>query len=1442
MGKDDVHISELPSTDDILTTEPRVVDVHRYDSSILTSTASTSFIPSFSDFPTLSAMSAAIRSVPAGINYLTRLQITQSKLESEYAKMKRQSRMEGRLLALGADFRPQEAINPAKLIEPRVSPQRNVLIWSCVGSNGVSRLLRCLADSGAELDMMDSKVARSLGLEVQPLTSPLNLFLGTVGRSDRLSSFVTADFVSGQIQLEKHPFFVGNVQGYDVILGLPFIEVTDLLVGSGRVQRSKVSSPLSVSSSHSSLPVFSDETSRAMTTDETARFNMIEGMVDGDEFIADEDHNPLADVVDDPSVPDYSAEEARVLADALLVEFDDVLCDDLPDCLPPFRSVNHEIVLIDPALKNRPRSYPMPNRFTTQWLAHRQLYVSSGRWSPAALDSACAMFAIPKKDPAEARFVINLKPRNANTVKMHTPIPDMRSVRADVASRPFRSQVDFKSAFEQIRICPKDVSKSGFTTPTGTFQSSVMQMGDCNAPDTMNRVVYLMFQKHLGYFLAVFFDDAHIFSWTRRSHLRHLRIVFSTLRHYKFYLGRSKVNLFAESMMSLGSIISDNGIEVDPKKWDRIRDWPVPRDAKDCLRFMGTVNWMSDHLDGIARIMAPISALTGKAEFVWGESQTKAFETIKSMVPAALIPIDWAKVGTGEHKLFVTGDASITGLGSVLSSGPSRLEARPYRFHSAKFNSAQRNYDTTNQELLAIVEGCKAFQQHLIGYPFVVVTDHRALETYVSTLPTLTRRHVRMATELSRFDFSIEFLDGKSNVIADSLSRLYETDMEATPADYVHEPDLDELFPDSAAMMKSAEFLLLSSRFALNSAEVVHQIRNAYQSADSDSLKEVADFRLKQDSRNRFDSSFPVLESSVFRPSNGGLEVAQVSAHCAPVRGRRRVAVEKEVVDDRDPLDLLGPLNTFPDESPLLLHSETLSQLPDEFTGALFDAYRNDPKYSEILSNLSSWPSFEVAEDTFIYYIDPDGTRRLCVPRGKLLGDGGRVATLREFVLDVAHDRLAHAGSAITLSFLRRFFWWDKLTKDTEDFCRSCESCARSKSSTGKPFGLLHPMPIPSRPWEATAMDFITGLPAVLLNFEMVDSILVVTDVFSKTVHLIPLSSAATAIDVARAYHNNIYRLHGMQRSVTSDRDPKFTGHFWRALQEKVGTKMKMSTAAHPETDGASENRVKTVSTAIRCLAADDPDSWASRLTDVEFAINSSTAGATGMSPFELTQGFLPPPFPFATWSASDVPGAEAFAESIRLNWIKAGDAIIGARLDMAVQANKHRRIDSPLFAVGNRVYVDTLHLSFPAYTTRKLLPRFMGPYLITAAVPATSNYDIDFPAHFAVHRRFHASKLRPHFPNDAERFPARNFLVPSLLEATDAAAGSWIIEKIILDRSERGLRKYLVSFLGYSQSENIYLTETALISKDRAMWVAYVARKGGNLAKPGIKKIRRVK
>jgi hypothetical protein len=123
-------------------------------------------------------------------------------------------------------------------------------------------------------------------------------------------------------------------------------------------------------------------------------------------------------------------------------------------------------------------------------------------------------------------------------------------------------------------------------------------------------------------------------------------------------------------------------------------------------------------------------------------------------------------------------------------------------------------------------------------------------------------------------------------------------------------------------------------------------------------------------------------------------------------------------------------------------------------------------------------------------------------------------------------------------------------------------------------------------------------------------------------------------------------------------------------------------------------------------------------------------------------------------------------------------------------------------------------------------------------------NYTIAFPPHFKVHPRVHTSKLRPHFPNDATHFSARHFSSLDLPDLADPANSAWTIEKVVLDRavgtSKR--RKFLVRFLGYSSSEDLWLTEEAMERQALELLRAYVAARGGVLRPAGEKKVRCVK
>lgn len=133
------------------------------------------------------------------------------------------------------------------------------------------------------------------------------------------------------------------------------------------------------------------------------------------------------------------------------------------------------------------------------------------------------------------------------------------------------------------------------------------------------------------------------------------------------------------------------------------------------------------------------------------------------------------------------------------------------------------------------------------------------------------------------------------------------------------------------------------------------------------------------------------------------------------------------------------------------------------------------------------------------------------------------------------------------------------------------------------------------------------------------------------------------ARDIAELMFEAVYKYHGLPRAVVSDRDVLFTSRFWERLHALVGTKLKMSSAYHPQTDGSTERANRTVTQMLRqCIDAKQKD-WVSKLPAIEFAINSARSESTGYAPFFLNTGMMPRSM---IWRAS---GDSAFTASSSL-------------------------------------------------------------------------------------------------------------------------------------------------------------------------------------------------
>ena len=168
------------------------------------------------------------------------------------------------------------------------------------------------------------------------------------------------------------------------------------------------------------------------------------------------------------------------------------------------------------------------------------------------------------------------------------------------------------------------------------------------------------------------------------------------------------------------------------------------------------------------------------------------------------------------------------------------------------------------------------------------------------------------------------------------------------------------------------------------------------------------------------------------------------------------------------------------------------------------------------------------------------------------------------------------------------------MQQDVEDYINSCIACQSNKSRNSKPYGLMKSITAAPTRWHTISMDFIGPLKRSRSGF---DAILVVVDTLSKYAHFIPTHSTATAPQTAELIFHQVVKHHGLPQQIISDRDTKFTSSFWRALWSLCGTKLRMSTSGHPETDGQTERTNRTLEEYIRSYVDNNMDDWGKLLT-----------------------------------------------------------------------------------------------------------------------------------------------------------------------------------------------------------------------------------------------------
>ncbi|KAK3101592.1 hypothetical protein FSP39_004699 [Pinctada imbricata] len=373
-----------------------------------------------------------------------------------------------------------------------------------------------------------------------------------------------------------------------------------------------------------------------------------------------------------------------------------------------------------------------------------------------------------RKKNGQLRFACDYRALNKITIPMSFPLPHLETVFDAIgdSKAQYFTNLDFRSAFWQVEMSEESRHKAAFITQDGVFEWKRMPFGLMNSPITFQTLMSGVLRQMNFKSVLVYIDDVLIFSRDFETHLRDLSQVFSKLREAGLTLEPSKCNFAVKQLKFLGHIISRHGVEVDPEKTKAVSEFPIPKTQKQVRSFLGMANYYRKFIHNYAKIAAPLNVLLRKdVSFHWTSDCQSAFDTLKN----ALISAPILSYPDPEKTFILTCDASDTAIGYYLSQLSSDNKENVIAYGGKSLSKEEKKYNTSEKELLAVVRGVEAYRPYLVGGKFTIYTDHRAL-VWLKTAKN-TGRLERWALKLQEYDFEIIHRAGKSNYVADALSR-----------------------------------------------------------------------------------------------------------------------------------------------------------------------------------------------------------------------------------------------------------------------------------------------------------------------------------------------------------------------------------------------------------------------------------------------------------------------------------------------------------------------------------------------------------------------------------------------------------------------------------------------------------------------------------------------
>ena len=476
-----------------------------------------------------------------------------------------------------------------------------------------------------------------------------------------------------------------------------------------------------------------------------------------------------------PIIGDLSPEELRQVHDLLdrhseafaQSSLDLGMCDLIP----------HEIRLLD----NRPVNLPfrrIPPHLLKEVRDQIQALLDKGIIQKSSSEYASPIVPVRKKD-GRIRICVDYRQLNHKTTKDAFPLPRIEESLEMLGGASLFSSLDLAHGYFQLLMHPNSAHLTAFRVPWGLFQFNRLPQGLCTSPSTFQRVMEYLFSDMNMVKLLLYLDDVLVFSSSFTDHLERLEEVLTRLKSAGLKLNGKKCKLFQSEVTYLGHVVSSKGIAVEPSKIDKIRLWPVPQNQEQLASFLGLASYHRRFISGFSKLAAPLHALkcswgkggnTGSTMKVdWTPEADLSFQALKQALTNAPV-LAYPKFDRG---FVLEVDASFKGLGACLSQYDDNDQLHPVCYASRGLRGSERrypDYSSFKLELLglkwAVVD---KFGDLLLGHHCEVLTDNNPLAHLRTARLGATEQ--RWVAKLAPYNLTIKYRSGRTNLVADALSR-----------------------------------------------------------------------------------------------------------------------------------------------------------------------------------------------------------------------------------------------------------------------------------------------------------------------------------------------------------------------------------------------------------------------------------------------------------------------------------------------------------------------------------------------------------------------------------------------------------------------------------------------------------------------------------------------